>query len=92
MESRIAKYFNEISSYTDLYDEEVNKKLKEMGNSVSFYDIFYTSRRVVYNIHKRETIKLYMLDSMKRDEATLKYENEFITEDEYVFYRRHYDE
>ena len=92
MVSRIAKCFNEISSYTDLYQDEINKKIKQLGNTVSFYDIFYTSRREVYNIHKRETIRMYMLDSMNRDEATNKYYTEFITEDEYVFYRQHYDE
>ena len=90
LSSEISKCFNEISSHSHLYEEEVNNKIKELGNTASFYDVFYASRSVIYNCHKQETINKYM-SSMTRDEATLKYELEFITEKEYVFYRKHYE-
>lgn len=91
MTSRIAKSYNEITVFSDMYNEEINQKINELDKSSNFYEIFHGCRRIIYNLHKQETIKLYM-KNMTRDEATREYSTNFITEEEYIFYKEYSDE
>lgn len=92
----IDKCFDEITCYIQQpkYEEEISKEEEDLRNiTSSFYDIFYGVRRIIYNLHKRETIKLYMTSQfMSMEEAMREYAVNYITEDQFVFYRKHFDE
>jgi len=88
--------FNEITRYSqqEKYEEEIAKEEDDLRNiTSSFYDIFYGVRRIIYNLHKRETIKMYMTTQfMSMEYAIHEYASNYITEEQFVFYRKHFDE
>lgn len=91
----LTKRYNEITFHSYMYENEINNKIEEFKKSEmssNFYDLFYKTRRFIYNIHKTDKINLYIISSYTNEEAIKEYEKNFITEDEYVYYRDYIDE
>lgn len=82
----VIKSYNEISSYSSMYEKEIADAVEELGNFARYNEIMCEVRSTIYNIYMFETINSYFMSSMTLEEAIEEFTSKYISESEYVCY------
>lgn len=80
----VLQSYNAISSYSDLYSDEISEEVEMLGNFANYNDIMIEVRSTIYYIHRHETVLSYFMTTMSLEEALDTYESEYNTSEMYV--------
>lgn len=91
MTTSIAAYYDIITSYSHLYEDEIDRAVEDMGHFARTYDIIAEVRSVIYSCFMNDMIFASFISSSEAtlEDAIKEFETSYaITEEEFVLFKK----